>query len=131
GRDRQVEGPGGRSESVDLAQEVSHGIGRKVADGDDAVVPGGPAQRCAVGPVGGAPDGDAGLLEGSGEELRAVDVKMRAGVVGRLPCPQLRDDLEALVEELGAGPVVGRFPEGAELPRMVGADPDAENEAAA
>ena len=93
----------------DLAQEVCDGLGRELADGDDAVVAGGSAEGGSVGPVGAAPDGDAGLLEWAGEEAHAVDVKMAAGVVDRLPRPQLRDDVESLVEQLGVYAVVARF----------------------
>jgi hypothetical protein len=92
---------------VGLAQELSDGLCREVADGDDAVVAGGSAEGGSVGPVGAAPDGDAGLLERTGEEADAVDVKMAAGVVDRLPRPQLRDDVQSLVEDLGAGDQMG------------------------
>jgi hypothetical protein len=70
------------------------------------------------------------LLERTGEEADAVDVKMAAGVVDRLPRPQLRDDFQSLVQELGARAVVARFSEGAELPGVVGADAGAEHQAA-
>ena len=80
--------------------------------------------------MGAAPDGDAGVLERTGKETRAVDVKMAAGMVDRLPRPELRDDVQSLVEELGARAEVARFPEGAELPGVVGADADTEHEAA-
>ena len=81
---------------IDLAQELCDRLRRQVAGGDDAVVAGGSAQGWAVGPVGAAPDGDAGLLEGTGEKACAVDVKMAAGRVDRLPRPELRDDVQAI-----------------------------------
>ena len=114
----------------DLAEELCDRLRREVADGDDAVVAGGSPEGRAVGPVGAAPDGDAGLLERTGEKACAVDVKMAAGRVDRLPRPELRDDVQSLVEELGAGAGVARFPEGAELPGVVGADADTEHQAA-
>src|SRR5437763_7099233 len=108
----------------DVVQEVCDRLRREVTDGDDAVVAGGSPKGRAVGPVGAAPDGDAGLLERTGEKACAVDVKMAAGMVDRLPRPELCDDVQSLVEELGARADVARFPEGAELPRVVGADAD-------
>jgi hypothetical protein len=114
-----------------VAQEVLQGVRGQVADGDDAVVAGCSAQWGAVAPVGAAPDRDAGLLQRTGEELDIVDVKMGAVVVDVLPRPELGDDLESLVEELGVGSVVSGFSEGGELPGVVGADAGAEDEAAA
>ena len=70
------------------------------------------------------------MLEGTGEKECAVDVKMAAGMVDGLPRPELRDDVQSLVEELGARAGVARLAEGAELPRVVGADAHTEDEAA-
>jgi len=70
------------------------------------------------------------LLERTGEKACAVDVKMAAGKVDRLPRPELRDDGQSVVEELGARAGVSRLAEGAELPRVVGADAHTEDEAA-
>src|SRR5436309_16003215 len=114
----------------DIVQEVCDRLRREVADWDDAVVAGGSPKRRAVGPVGAAPDGDAGLLEGTGEKACTVDVKMPAGMADRLPRPELGDDVQSFVEELGARADVARLAESAELPRMVGADADTEHEAA-
>ena len=113
----------------DLGDELCDRLGREVADGDDAVVAGGSAEGRAVGPVGAAPDGDAGVLERTGKETRAVDVKMAAGMADRLPRPELGDDVQSLVEELGARANVARFVEGGELAGMVGTDAGTENEA--
>ena len=79
--------------------------------------------------MGAAPDGDAGVLERTGKETRAVDVKMAAGMADRLPRPELGDDVQSLVEELGARANVARFVEGGELAGMVGADAGTEDEA--
>jgi hypothetical protein len=117
--------------AADLREEFCDRLGREVADGDDAVVAGGSTERGSVGPVGAAPDGDAGLLEWPGEEPHALDVKMAAGMVDGLPRPELCDDLQSVVEELGVRAVVARLAEGAELPGVVGADTDTEDEAAA
>jgi hypothetical protein len=84
-----------------------------------------------VRPVRAAPDGDAGALEWTGEKTHAVDVKMAARGADRLPRPQLSDDVESLVEQLGVRAVVARFAEGAELPGVVGADAGPEDQAAA
>jgi hypothetical protein len=130
GRDCYVEGFLAGPVPGDVAQELCDGFWWDVADGDDAVVAGGSAEGRAVRPVGAAPDRDAGLLERTGEKACAVDVKMAAGRVDRLPRPELRDDVQSFVEELGARADVTRFPEGAELPGMVGADAHTEHQAA-
>src|SRR2546430_11713192 len=131
GGDGYVEWSVGCAVPIDLAQELWDRLRREVADGDDAVVAGGSAKGRAVGPVGGAPDGDAGLLERTGEKACAVDVKMAAGRVDRLPRPELRDDVQTLVEGLGARADIARLPEPAELSGMVGAHADTEDAAAA
>ena len=69
------------------------------------------------------------MLERTGKETRAVDVKMAAGMADRLPRPELGDDVQSLVEELGARANVARFVEGGELAGMVGADAGTEDEA--
>jgi hypothetical protein len=93
------------SVATDICEELGYRFRGQVADGDDAVVARGTAQWCMVGPVGAAPDRDAGLLRGTGEEPHVVDVKMGAVVVDVLPRPELGDDLESLVEERGVGSV--------------------------
>lgn len=84
--------------------------------GDEAVVLQGAGHRFFVRPGADAPDGDAGLLDGHGRgrEVGGGDVVVLAVVGEGLAAPEAGEDVEAFIEELGAGLAVRGFAEAAE-----------------
>ena len=103
----------GRTVLGDRGAQLAHVIGESGPSGRNGTTPSHRAARRTGFGRGGQSTADQigmrGCWSGGGQETNVVDAQPATAIGHRLPRPQAVDDLDAVVEQLGARGVVGRL----------------------